>query len=72
MNSHAVGVDLGGTNLKAALVHRDEGIVERTQRPTEADQGPEHVSDLIATLSAEMMEAAPSGSIAPNASHAAP
>jgi glucokinase len=64
MNAHAVGVDLGGTNLKAALVHREEGIVERTQRPTEADQGPEHVENSISAIAAEMMDAAPSGSIA--------
>ncbi|MFB6279122.1 MAG: ROK family protein [Salinibacter sp.] len=64
MNTHAVGVDLGGTNLKAALVHREDGIVERTQRPTEADRGPEHVENSIATLAAEMMDGAPSGSIA--------
>jgi glucokinase len=64
MNAHAIGVDLGGTNLKAALVHREEGIVERTQRPTEADQGPEHVENSIATIAADMMDAAPSGSVA--------
>lgn len=64
MSTHAVGVDLGGTNLKAALVHREEGIVERTQRPTEADRGPEHVEDSIATIAAEMMDTAPSDSIA--------
>lgn len=64
MSTHAVGVDLGGTNLKAALVHREEGIVERTQRPTEADRGPEHVENSIATIAAEMMDTAPSDSIA--------
>lgn len=64
MTAHAVGVDLGGTNLKAALVHREEGIVERTKRPTEADQGPEHVENSIAAIAAEMMDAAPSDSIA--------
>lgn len=64
MSAHAVGIDLGGTNLKAALVHRNEGIVERTKRPTEADQGPEHVEDSIAAIAADMMEAAPEDSVA--------
>lgn len=64
MISHAVGVDLGGTNLKAALVHREEGLVERTQRPSEADQGADHVVAQIASIVAEMIEAAPTDSVA--------
>lgn len=63
MTPHAVGVDLGGTNLKAALVDREEGIVERTQRPSETDQGPEHVEALIASIVADMIDAAPKGSV---------
>jgi len=59
MSSHAVGIDLGGTNLKAALVHREEGVVEFIQRHTEADQGPEHVVDRIADLTAELITQAP-------------
>jgi glucokinase len=61
MSSYAVGIDLGGTNLKAALVHRENGIVEITQRRTEADQGPEHVVDRIATLADHMRDGAPNG-----------
>jgi glucokinase len=60
MSSHAVGIDLGGTNLKGALVHIEEGIVDFTQRRTEADQGPEHVVDRIADLTADLMAQAPS------------
>jgi glucokinase len=60
---HAIGVDLGGTNLKAALVDRDEGLVERAKRPTEAEQGPEHVEAQIASIVAELMDAAPTGSV---------
>lgn len=63
MSSYAVGIDLGGTNLKAALVHRTDGIVETTQRRTEADRGPEHVVDGMATLAEHMMDSAPSSSI---------
>jgi len=59
MSSHAVGIDLGGTNLKAALVHEDEGIVDLTQRRTEADQGPEHVVTRITELAADLIAQAP-------------
>ena len=44
---YAVGVDLGGTNLKVALVERTEGIVRQAVLPTEADHGPERVLDRI-------------------------
>ncbi len=63
MASYAVGVDLGGTNLKAALVDRDTGIIERAECPTEADQGPKHVADQIAAIVVEMMDAAPSSPV---------
>jgi glucokinase len=59
MLQHAVGIDLGGTNLKAAVVERDEGLIERTSCPTEADQGPDHVVDRIAKVVGDLMEAAP-------------
>ena len=45
---YAVGVDLGGTNLKVALVERAAGIVRRSRLPTGADRGPDHVLDQIA------------------------
>ena len=64
MIPHAIGVDLGGTNLKAALVDRDEGIVERTERSTEADEGSEHVEAQIASIASDLIDAAPSGSVA--------
>jgi glucokinase len=44
---YAVGVDLGGTNLKVALVERHEGIVRQATLPTEAEHGPERVLDRI-------------------------
>lgn len=59
MSSHAVGVDIGGTNLKAALVAREEGLLKRTECPTEADQGPEHVQVQIAGLVTDLIDAAP-------------
>jgi glucokinase len=64
MKPYAVGVDLGGTNLKGALVDRGEGLVERTQYATEADRGPEHVVDRIGAIAEEMVAAAPNSSVA--------
>lgn len=35
----SVGIDLGGTNIKAALVHREKGILKQISVSTEADSG---------------------------------
>ena len=59
MSAYAIGIDLGGTNLRAALVHREEGIVERTRQPTHAEKGPEHVLDELTSAARAMMETAP-------------
>src|SRR5438309_5383307 len=37
--SHVVGVDLGGTNVRAAVVGRDEKIVGQARNPSHAKQG---------------------------------
>ncbi len=50
MRTLAVGIDLGGTSIKGALVDKEDGIVEEHSLPTEAEQGPEHVLDRIATV----------------------
>lgn len=59
MSSHAIGIDLGGTNLKAGLVSQEEGLLETTRRRTNADQGPEHVLNAIATLAEHLTDSAP-------------
>lgn len=56
MSAYAIGLDLGGTNLKAGLVHREKGLIEVARRPTEAQQGPEHVLDQMAALATDLME----------------
>jgi len=47
----AVGVDLGGTNVRAALVDVDAGVVvgEERKRPV-AERDPEHVAALVTSL----------------------
>jgi len=64
MSDFAIGIDLGGTNLKAALVRRGHGLVERSSTPTGAEQGPDHVVDRLASAVREMMDAAPGSEIA--------
>jgi glucokinase len=54
----AVGIDLGGTNLKAALVDKELGILEQISLPTEAHLGPVHVLDQIGKAVNQLKEVA--------------
>jgi glucokinase len=56
----AIGVDLGGTNLKAALVDKELGILEQISLPTEAHLGPVHVLDQIGKAVLQLKEMASS------------
>lgn len=46
----AIGIDLGGTAIKAGLVSESEGLIEEVSIPTDADEGPHRVLDRIAGL----------------------
>jgi len=46
----AIGVDLGGTNIKAALVSEDAGLIHEVRSETGADNGPAFVLDQIGVL----------------------
>jgi len=48
MTKHYIGIDLGGTFIKAAVVTAEAEIVSRTQHETGADKGPDYVLDAIA------------------------
>lgn len=48
MTAVALGVDLGGTNLRAAAVTSDGVVLYESKRPTFADQGVDAVIDRIA------------------------
>ncbi|SHK78133.1 ROK family protein [Rhodothermus profundi] len=60
----AVGVDLGGTTIKAALVERGVGIQHELSRPTEAEEGPAHVIGRIAEMVQTLIRRAPDHQIA--------
>lgn len=57
----AVGVDLGGTSLKVALVERERGLVRRASLPSEAEHGPHRVLDRIAEGIGRVLSGLPDG-----------
>jgi len=59
MSAHAIGIDLGGTNLKAALVEREEGVVTQRTYPTGADDGPDAIIDRLRSAVVELSNEAP-------------
>lgn len=44
----AIGIDLGGTTIKGALVHREKGLLDQLAIDTEADKGLPHTLGRIA------------------------
>lgn len=55
MSEFIVGVDLGGTNIKASIFNLDLQVMIELHRPTEAQQGPMHVLNKIIQIIEEMM-----------------
>ena len=51
-----LGIDLGGTNIKAALVNEDGQILKEASRPTNLPRPAEAVCDDIAALCAELAD----------------
>ncbi|WP_323179227.1 ROK family protein [Streptomyces sp. NBC_00059] len=47
-HGHVVAVDLGGTEIKAALVAHDGGVIRRVRRATRRERGPEAVVGQVA------------------------
>lgn len=47
-HTHAIGVDLGGTNIALAVVDRTHRVLGTDQMPSEAERGPDHVIARIA------------------------
>jgi len=55
----SIGIDLGGTNIKSAVVDREKGLLATSSVPTQADKGPEAVLDRIAEAIANAVSQAP-------------
>ena len=64
MRQYAIGLDLGGTNIKAALVERSRGVIAAERIDTGADRGPQHVLDRIVTVIQRIMDGAQEGHVA--------
>ena len=45
--AYFIGLDLGGTNLKAGMLDQDANILCKFSVPTEAAEGPDHVIDVM-------------------------
>lgn len=55
----SIGIDLGGTNIKSAVVDREKGLLSTYSIPTRASEGPETVLDRIAEAISNAAENAP-------------
>jgi glucokinase len=50
----AIGIDLGGTDIKGAIVSPSGDILHQDRTPTEASNGPDAVADRIASLAKKL------------------
>ncbi|MDN3514374.1 MAG: ROK family protein [Candidatus Brocadia sp.] len=58
MGNYAVGIDLGGTNLKAGVVDTDGKILHRLSIKTHSNADPQTISNQILELIAEIIQGA--------------
>jgi len=58
---HLIGIDLGGTNIKAALMDLRGNIIAKKEIPTQADEGPEAVINRMAELARGFLAGLPQG-----------
>lgn len=58
---YIIGVDLGGTNLRAALSDAQGTIIDEVRVPTLADEGPDAVTGRLVTCIERVRAALPSG-----------
>ncbi len=57
MSKVIIGVDLGGTNVKTAIVSEDKKIIAKSSRPTPDADGPVVVMDFMAQCVSDLMRA---------------
>ena len=63
MSAYAIGIDLGGTRIRGALLTQDGTILARTTAPTPATQGADAVVSAIAAIVREVAQAVRSESV---------
>ncbi|WP_411348871.1 ROK family protein [Paenibacillus sp. WLX2291] len=54
MQSYWIGIDIGGTGIKGALVSDSGQMIERMELPTQAEQGAEHVLGRVLYIANEL------------------
>ena len=52
---HRIGIDLGGTNIAAGVVDERGGLVFKTSVPTQAEDGPEAVTERMAACARQVI-----------------
>jgi glucokinase len=60
----AIGLDLGGTNIKGGLVDKERGIICQEEVKTEASRGPAHVVDRLTAVGRRLRARAESAPLA--------
>ncbi|HOL19270.1 MAG TPA: ROK family glucokinase [Candidatus Hydrogenedens sp.] len=55
MSKYIVGVDLGGTNIKSAIVSEEKKIIVKTSVPTPTQEGPVAIMDAMANVVHDLM-----------------
>ena len=63
MGPFSIGVDLGGTNLRAAAVNEKGKVLERVSVPANYDAGPLHVVNEIVSLIGTVRDRIPQGTL---------
>lgn len=58
MSKVLLGIDLGGTAVKTAVVSRDKHVLAQESRPTEADKGVDHVIGVMVASARASLEKA--------------
>ena len=58
MNSHVVGIDIGGTKLATVVADKDGNILQKVRRPTESKKGPDHAVQLLLEMVGEVLHLA--------------
>ena len=58
MNSHVVGIDIGGTKLATVVADKDGKILQKVRKPTESEKGPRHAVQLLLAMVDEVIHLA--------------
>ena len=58
MNSHVIGIDIGGTKLATVVADKDGNILQKVRKLTESEKGPRHAVELILSMVDEVLDLA--------------